>query len=162
MQNDLKDFVNSLPNVSTQSMFASVGAKSRNFLVATWVAYAWYQPNPVGRMHHLLILLQHSCKELQKKMSMCIACSIFVTFLQTRRMQLVHKLGRISNGLGQHFHPFDELLWLFRDNSTNFHTTSGGPRDCWNVSEQSQEVIKRMKMLPKPCGHFRELIRQMF
>ena len=38
MQNDLKDFVNSLPNVSTQSILALVGAKSRNFLVATWFA----------------------------------------------------------------------------------------------------------------------------
>ena len=34
----VKDFVNSLPNVSTQYMLASVGAKSRNFLVATWDA----------------------------------------------------------------------------------------------------------------------------
>ena len=35
IQNDLKDFVNSWPNVSTQSILALVGAKSRNFLVAT-------------------------------------------------------------------------------------------------------------------------------
>ena len=74
-------------------------------------------------------------------------------------MPLTQNYGRISYGLGRHYHPFDELLWLFRYNSTNFQTTSGGPRDCCIVSEQSQEFIKRMIMSPKPCGHFKEFVK---
>ena len=57
-KNDLKDFGNCLPNVSTQSILSLVGAKLRNCLFATWTIWTAshrigpYAPHRIGPYAH--------------------------------------------------------------------------------------------------------------
>ena len=107
----------------------------------------WFKSN-CDSLHKLVLtsLKSASCEQIHANR----VFQLPKIFVWGRRMSLVQHFGRISDGLGQHYHPFDELLWLFRCNVTISRTTGRGLKVCWIVSEQSQEFIERMIMLPKP------------